>query len=281
MEKQKNGISIKKVNYVIAFVTFIISIILFVVTVMTSSIYNDVQQTTQNHINGEHDAHMMQEASDYLTEEVRSFAETGDLQYLNNYFTEVEVNQRREKALRELASLSTDPEIYNALVSALNESVDLMNREYYSMRLTAEAYGHDISKLPQQVQDVVLLDEDKDLSSNEKAEKAREMVFDDIYHGKKEQISLNTHKCLEKLVQSIEQKQQETTTRFGVMINTQRVLIVLLILIVIAIIVITSSQVIIPLVNAIPEIRDDKPIPIRGASEFRFLAKTYIYIEVF
>ena len=44
----------------------------------------------------------LQEASDYLTDESRRFAITGEWSHLENYFVEVNETKRREKALEEI-----------------------------------------------------------------------------------------------------------------------------------------------------------------------------------
>ena len=52
----------------------------------------------------EKSAKQLQEASDYLTEQVRLYAMTGETQYRDNYFEEVKVTRRREHALDSLIS---------------------------------------------------------------------------------------------------------------------------------------------------------------------------------
>ena len=102
----------------------------------------------------------LEQASDYLTNEVRLFVETGHEQNLQNYFWEAKVNQRRDHALETLREdFSEDSQVYRFLNSAMNESLDLMRREYLAMRLKLEAMGKDISLYPQEIQDVELGEE--------------------------------------------------------------------------------------------------------------------------
>ena len=81
----------------------------------------------------------MQDDSDYLTEQVRLYVMTTEREYLDLYFEEADETQRREKALTDLKQYFSDTETFDSLESALQCSQELMNTEYYSMRLVLEA----------------------------------------------------------------------------------------------------------------------------------------------
>ena len=119
------------------------------------------------------------------------------------------------------------------------------------------------------------------MTAEQKAEAARELVFNDAYHDAKDEIARQTSACLAKLIDNMQNDAAETAKTFGVMIRVEQGLIMALIAIVLIIVALTTVQVIGPLIRAIPRIRDDKPIPVSGALEFRFLANTYnrIYEE--
>jgi len=279
MEKQtKRGIPIRKLNYIMAAITLIVSIVLLVVSYRTFILYGDLQNKTNVSNEGQRSARDMQEASDYLTEQVRCFVETGDRTYLDNYFKETGETRRRENALTQLAATSANTAEYAALQGAMNESVALMQTEYRAMRLSIEARGYDLSGYPAEVRDAALTAEETALSAEQKVALARESVFDDAYHAAKERIAQQTSTCLKTLVDNMQKEATETAHRFGVMIRVEQILIIALIAIVLVIVLLTTLQVIEPLIRAIPRIRDDKPIPVSGASEFRFLANTYNHI---
>ena len=64
------------------------------------------------------------------------------MEYLEDYFTEAFITNRREKAI---AQMSEDPESAAALArlkEAMNASKSLMEREYYAMKLVIEAKGY-------------------------------------------------------------------------------------------------------------------------------------------
>ena len=277
----RQGIPIRKLNYIMAGITLIVSVVLLVVSYRTLAVYAALQQKTDASVRGQQSAQAMQNASDYLTEQARCFVETGDRTYLDNYFEETDVTRRRENALTELSHSFAGTEGYTALEEALQHSVELMQTEYRAMRLTVAARGYDVADYPAAIRAVTLTEAEMAMSAEEKAAHARALMFDDNYHAAKAAISQRTQACLNRLVGAMQEDQQDTARRFNVMMRLERALIITLIAIVLIIVALTTVQVIGPLIRAIPRIRDDKPIPVSGASEFRFLASTYnrIYEE--
>lgn len=271
----KKGLSIRKVNYILAGIILVISTLLLIVTYNTSVGYKTLHTTTEDYISWQKSASNMMVASDYLTEQVRCFVETGDRQYLDNYFVEAHETRRRDEALDTINRILSDSDAFRNLREAMNQSVLLMDREYYAMRLTIEAYGYDVSDYPEEVQAVSLSVEDASLSNEEKSGLARRLVFDDVYHATKNEISKNTQLCLNELIYEIESRQTNASEKLRLLLLNEQVLIVALIIIVFVIVITTTLQVISPLIHAIPHIKAETPIPVEGANEFRFLAKTY------
>ena len=190
LRDKMQGISIRRIHLLMALLLLVISVLLLFATFRTKTGYSRMREYTGSYILWERDADNLQRASDYLTEQVRCFVETGNRKYLDNYFTEAEVTRRRDKALESIARITDDTEAYRSLEAAMAESVALMDREYYAMRLTIAAYGYDLQEYPEQIQKVELSEEDALLPRDKQAVRARNMVFDDVYHMKKESISV-------------------------------------------------------------------------------------------
>ena len=142
----------------------------------------------------------MQEASDYLTEQVRHFAMTGDPVYMENYFTEAKETRRRDKAVNDLGIYYNGTDALNDLIKSFSESVELMNTEYYSMRLVCEAKELDPGSWPEEVKAVQLSAEDSRLPADKKLEKARDILLDINYHDLKESINSDSKKCTTELM---------------------------------------------------------------------------------
>lgn len=270
-----NKISIRTIQFLIAVLTLIISVLLLVATHKASAGYQELRSETDEYIRMHDSARMMTDASDYLTEQVRCFAETGDIEHLNNYFDEANNVKRRDKALEEIEAIAGRSKAFDALSQSMNESVVLMDREYYSMKLTAIAHGIDLSTLPPEVRDVKISDADAALSHAEMDEIARSMLYDDTYHYEKQKIMDNMKTCLDELEKDVDAKQKYTVENFGHILGVQRALIITAIVMILLAIVLTLLLLVGPLLHAVVYIRADEPIPIKGSKEFQFLAKTY------
>ena len=279
MKKKKKelisgGLRLQKMNYLMAAITLVISVLLLISTYHTSVGYKKLQGTTDDYISCTKSANQMQAGSDYLTEQVRLFVITGKKDYLDNYFTEKNVTRRRDNALKAIRNDFSGNEAYESLRKAMDESVALMQKEYCAMRLKVDSEGYDLTQYPEEIQNVdVSAYEGKNAA--EKAEAARDMVFDDEYEGSKAIIYANTNACLERLEAEVSARQGTATDDMKMLLLREQLLIIAFIVIVLCIVILTAIKVFVPLIRAVPQIREEKPIPVIGAYEFRFLAKTY------
>ena len=269
------GVSMQKLNLFMAAMTLVISVLLLFASYKTASGYRSMQHATERYIDKQHRAFDLQISSDYLTEQVRCFTVTGERVYLDNYFEEAYVTRRRDKALEALAEDMADSEAYRSLTLAMSRSVTLMNREYYAMRLTVEAFGYDLADFPAEVQDVTISAATEALPPEKKAELARSMVFDDSYHKQKEAISASMQNCLDALVDITDQEMGGSSEELRQLLRTEQWLIFIMIVVVLSIVLLTFLLVISPLLRAVIKIRADQPLPVVGSYEFRFLARTY------
>ena len=78
-------------------------------------------------------------ASDYLTEQVQRFTIDGDIRFMEQYFTEAFESKRREEAIAKMDVDSRTAAALDELQEAMNNSVKLMDQEYYAMRLVIDA----------------------------------------------------------------------------------------------------------------------------------------------
>ncbi len=274
-ERKTRGISIRKTHILMTLFIVAISMVLLVASYQTENGYRSMRETTDEYVTQQHNAYELQTASDYLTEQVRSFADTGERQYLDNYFYEADVRRRRDRAVESLEKEFGGTTAYDLLRAALDQSNLLMNREFYSMRLTIDAYGYDPADFPERVRDMALSEHDAALSQKEKGELARAMVFDRVYHSQKESITNNLDNCIKELMEEMGRKQESTAEEFRIRLIRQRILIIVLIALALIMAGTTLFLIIRPLLRAVNYIRADRAIPIRGSDEFSFLAENY------
>lgn len=269
------GVSIRGIHLGLAVAVLLISVLLLVVTFKTRSSYYRMRQSTENYIRCENEADELQRASDYLTEQVRCYVETGKREYLDNYFKEAHVTRRREKALETLRELTFDDDACARLEAAMQDSVALMDREYRAMRMTVAAYGYDVSEYPEEIRGVELTEEEALWPRQRQKDAARGLVFDDVYHKRKDSIANHVQECLDILTEEVDIHQKAATGALDRMLTHERTLIFLAIIATLFALALTTLLVISPLLRAVVFIRADEPIPVRGSNEFQFLAKTY------
>ena len=278
MDKPENTgrtVSIRNTIAVIAVIMLVVLALLLAATHCTEVGYANLNAKLRRYAQWQLDADSLQTGSDILTEQVRGFVVSGERAYLDSYFEESHVKRSRDKAVERMRELVGDSEAYRHLVSALEESVELMEREYYAMRLTVDACGYTLSEFPSEIQDVELSATDRNASSENQRETARMMVFDEIYRGKKEAISGNIRDCLDEMDAEMETGQTAAWEKMQRTLTLQRVMIVLSILSVAAAFLMIMRLAVKPLLDAVTYVRKDQPLPIEGAREFRIMAKAY------
>ena len=269
----RKGISLRAVCFwIVAAVITISALILYTIHSLSST-FSDLSKAADEQIVLDKASHELMEASDYLTERVQRFTINGDKRFLEEYFTEAFETNRREDAIQRMSS---DPDVAPALAQlqkAMKGSVELMNREYYAMRLVVEAKGY--TDYPDEIKGVRLKDRDAALSSSEKMRLATEMVLDDEYYRQKDLIRANMKDSLDAL-ESITHKAETTAfDRLRSSVNFVWAVILLQIIGTLLLVWLMIHLGINPILRAVDRIKSDRPIHERGANEFRYLAHAY------
>ena len=272
---KEQGISIRLVNIVMFVLALIASIMLFFAMRRTTNMYNESNRITQNTIELQNSANELMEASDYLTQEMQVFVVTGDRQHLDNYFNEAYIERRRDKALEELRSKNGKTMAYQNLQEAMDDSMELMNTELYAAKLAVIGYGYNLESFPVQVQNAQIKKNDLALSKEAKIKMAEDLMFDENYMAKKDSISKHIDSCLKDLMDEMNAKQQDMTNRVRKQVWFEHFLTWFLIVITLMVVLLTAKLIIVPIKKAVERIREEKDIPLSGAYEVRFLAKTY------
>lgn len=273
--KRMKGIRVRTLNYVMVAASAVLYVVLIYATLQVSIKYEKLIKATEDYIGCEADATLVRDGSDYLTEQVRLYAITRERQYMDAYIKEKNVTRRRERGLEDLERFETTQEAYDYLQKALDNSNRLMEREFYSMRLISEAQGYDVESLPEEVRQVVLLEEDKNLSPQEMIEKGQNIVFDLGYRDAKELIISNTDYFLNAIIAWTRGRQLESASGLEHIIWNQRICIGFLFVLDVLIFVLILVLIVKPLQIYIRCIKEDRLMELTGAFEFKYLAKTY------
>ena len=133
-----------------------LAILCIVMSILGVRKYEVLQSSTRDYIACEAAAQRFQTGSDTLTRQVRLAAATGEQTYIDAYFEEANVTRSRETALAELSALHGGKDAVISLEQALSASTDLMQTEYYAMRLVEEATHAPAAQWPQELSAVTL-----------------------------------------------------------------------------------------------------------------------------
>lgn len=139
-ENKKQGLKNSKTITVIVLVLAVMEMIfVFVGNQLQMNSSKNLQSAYNNQLEYRTMASQLKETSDYLSNEVRLYAVTGDIEHFKNYWNEVKNDQHREEVINELEEkdIPNDEERY--LERAKYFSDTLMHIEISSMRLKIES----------------------------------------------------------------------------------------------------------------------------------------------
>ena len=272
---KRKGITLKTLGIIVAVSTAFISLFLILGVSFTFVNYNKLIAVSRDYVTWQQNAEKMMITSDYLTEEVRLFVETGDREHVFNYFKEANASKTRDNSLAFIRSIFPNSKSYYALEQAMNGSVALMETEYHSMRLKVAALNDSLSLYPAIIRNYPLSEEELALDATELEELSHRLLFDANYIGQKNTIKQNTEDCLDALVRELNERQRSAEWKLRFALIFELVFIVIFIALSVLVVVLTSRQVFDPLIRYIPFIENDSPLPVQGAYELRILAQTY------
>lgn len=132
-------------------ITAVLAILCIAMSILGFRKYEVLQSSTRDYIACEAAAQRFQTGSDTLTRQVRLAAATGEQTYIDAYFEEANVTRSRETALADLSALHGGEDAVTSLEQALSASMDLMQTEYYAMRLVEDAIRTPAAQWPREL----------------------------------------------------------------------------------------------------------------------------------
>lgn len=288
--KDKKSLSIKNVGWTLGGFGIVIVAMLIISLYMLSFQFKNVKKTTQDYVNLKLSAMDVQSASDYLTDQARSFVVTGDDEYIFNYIKESFETKRRETALETLKSELGDIKAYQDLSKAVDSSVALMDTEYYAMHLTIKAFGNDYNpdnystpekkayceKINEYVISVELSTEDLALNSAEQKQKAIEYVYGNEYQKQKRDISSAIVSSIGEIDGLLEKNVISSSDQLNRVLFIQQIFLILLVAFFVAAVAFIRHGLLRPINVAINKIsRREFLDGSRGLREYRYLVEAY------
>lgn len=275
------SVSQKTINIIISIaLCFIVFLFINSFTYMRFSIQAE-QETEKRKTQYQSIGSMLSIASDYLTEEVRKFAVTKDLQHINNYWNEVKVEKNREKVIEKLASLNLTKAEGRLLNLAKDYSDLLMDSEIKSMRLVLDTMNINEENLPQEVREYKLNVVDEGLSNEEKLEKARMLILGEEYTINKKIITSAVDSFNKTMNNRLEEELNKNREGTKNALNTQIVLLFISLALVCLVLIISYVFFIFPIQNYTKRLKqrnfnnDDVLLEPQGSRELYLFAEKF------
>ena len=233
-----------------------------------------LQQATEAYISCENDAQQMQDRSDYLTEQVRLVTMTAKPEYIDSYFSMANDNEQFDEAFADLKSRFEGTDAYESLRTAMDESNELMNTEFYAMRLICEANGIDPSPWPE-IASCKISDEDSRTSHDSMVYEAQNLVSDSKYQEAKDSINSHTSDCIAKVTNATIGSQNRAASVFDGIYGTIEACVAIYIALTLVICALVRRAIVKPLLSFGDSIKANQLFPVQGAGELQVLAETY------
>ena len=272
-----DGIRLKKAMSSAVLFALAAAILLFVTDLLVNRGYQRMENASDRYIEAQNTASELESASDYLTDRVRCFVVTGDLQYLQDFFEEVEVTKRRDHAVSNLEEFLQDDkgEALSSLNEALNLSNELVGTEYLAMRLKLETIDYDPKDIPDVILSIRLGPEYQSMSKEEMNDLAQKLVFDENYMDYKARIRENVNGCTESLMRSSSAELERASSRMARTVSLQTLMTVLFLMIVLLIVYLINELILKPLMLTVDRMQKQEPIPPMGAEELQYVTNTF------
>ena len=254
------GVRMSVVVAVIVVLACVVSGLFLQAVQKTNETYQALSDETEIYIECELAASSMKEASNYLTAQLRQFVITHDVQYLDNYFVEVQQTKRRDNALAQLESLAGSSEAHNYLERANDLSNELMGLEYEAAQLVLSATNTSAN-----------------IGSDElaKAPLSAEDAVGENYQAHVDEIERNIAQCKTTLIATIQDEQVKSSAELESLLSMQQALTCALL----AVVLLTALSIIMlllwPIRKHIEYVGDNQQLPLIGARELRFMASEY------
>lgn len=269
-----DGISVRRLTLILSVITALIFVLTYRATVDISYRYNKHIESINSYCICEKAAQEIMEVSDILTEKSRSYVSEGKKEFLDEYFEEVNVNRRHEKALLEIKT-NTENGSTEEIQNAVQFSAYLRQREDYAMKLAAEARGMNLKNYPREIAGVEISAEDGLLSDDEKITRAENMLYDKEYVAQKNKICSSVNQYLKLIADQANERNMNEAARLKEMLHWQLGLLITMLL---AVAIVFSSLIFLfirPLDRFIKSVSVGEAVKAEGAKELHKLAETY------
>ena len=275
-EKETNtdathGISIRVVGGIVTVIAVLLSFFAFTLASQVGNMQESLTNAEKQYVKCSEAINDLQKASDYLTTQARSFVVTGRREFLDAYMNELEVADRRGKAVEVLrASFSADDEAAKDLEQALAASDALAQTEFVAMKIAAEQHG--VKDLPKKVQDANVNLYKREGDNRDAQEVATNLVLNETYEEAKREIRAKVEESSTGLLNALENELDHSEATVQSLLFQLRISVALLLCAIMVLVLTLFMYVLKPLGQYVARIKKKEPLKADGAYELHYLA---------
>lgn len=269
-----HGISIRVVGGIVTVIAVLLSLFAFTLASQVGSMQESLTNAEKQYVKCSEAINDLQKASDYLTTQARSFVVTGRREFLDAYMNELEVADRRGKAVEVLrASFSADDEAAKDLEQALAASDALAQTEFVAMKIAAEQHG--VKDLPKKVQDANVNLYKREGDNRDAQEVATNLVLNETYEEAKKEIRAKVEESSTGLLTALENELDHSEATVQSLLFQLRISVALLLCAIMVLVLTLFMYVLKPLGQYVARIKKKEPLKADGAYELHYLANAY------
>jgi diguanylate cyclase (GGDEF)-like protein len=269
-----HGISIRVVGGIVTVIAVLLSLFAFTLASQVGSMQESLTNAEKQYVKCSEAINDLQKASDYLTTQARSFVVTGRREFLDAYMNELEVADRRGKAVEVLrASFSADDEAAKDLEQALAASDALAQTEFVAMKIAAEQHG--VKDLPKKVQDANVNLYKREGDNRDAQEVATNLVLNETYEEAKREIRAKVEESSTGLLTALENELDHSEATVQSLLFQLRISVALLLCAIMVLVLTLFMYVLKPLGQYVARIKKKEPLKADGAYELHYLANAY------
>lgn len=278
-DKSQNikGLKLKSINWILLVLNMLL-VAAFIITMRNLAIgYDEMMVETEDYRRSQGRIAELQQAVDDLSDSARRYVNKGRRKFIEEYFlVRVEDGNRKTIETNFIKKYeAADSSICEELKSAMDGVADLGDYELRALRLTVEAIGADMDKLPVEIRSFELPLEDQSLTEIEKREKAERVMYGTVYVMKEQEVKKKLLEVSRWLDDQAHGNLVDRSSFLGQTLWAEKGLVLVFVLVMGGIFVLVYRMVLNPLYAVIRQIREKKPVSTKGFYEIRYLADAY------
>lgn len=272
---QSRGVRVQSLSLLNILATLVLAALCMASFVAVRDQFQEVVRTSKKYVTAENSVAQLKSSFDYLAEEAKLAVMTRDRTYANLYFDELDLVNQRGNVLDDLGAGTVGNVAVDTMQLAMDRTMSLSTTDVYAMRLAMESSGQEAQAWPTRVRETQLSAEDESLSSDEKADKAIDLLSNEPYLDMRAQINQNMLVCSQTLVSKMNNRQISSANAFQVSFMHLGVSVAAFVLLTVLMCFALFRLMVRPLLRFNEKIEEGSLLPEEGAAELKVLTRTY------